>query len=92
MWVSSCAHLSRSASQAGFNIAERAGGAYVLALTTTFGGGLQNYGGEVDVVSLDGGQCTVWYTGPAPIGMGVKAAIKDKFPDIKEVVLVDSRP
>jgi len=50
---------------------------------------LQNYGGEVEVLSLEGGKCTVRYTGPAPIGMGVKAAVKDKFPDIKEVILVD---
>lgn len=52
-------------------------------------GALQNYGGEVEVLSLEGGKCTVRYTGPAPIGMGVKAAVKDKFPDIKEVILVD---
>lgn len=50
---------------------------------------MQNYGGEVEVLSLEGGKCTVRYTGPAPIGMGVKAAVKDKFPDIKEVVLMD---
>jgi len=49
----------------------------------------QNYGGEVEVLSLEAGKCTVRYTGPAPIGMGVKAAVKDKFPDISEVILVD---
>ena len=43
----------------------------------------------MEVLSLEGGKCTVRYTGPAPIGMGVKAAVKDKFPDIKEVILVD---
>ena len=50
---------------------------------------LQNYGGEVEVLVVEGGKCTVRYTGPAPIGMGVRAAIKDKFPDITEVQLVD---
>ncbi len=48
----------------------------------------QNYGGEVEVLAVEGGKCTVRYTGPAPIGMGVRAAIKDKFPDITEVLLV----
>ena len=33
------------------------------------------------------GVCTVSFNGPAPIGMGVQAAIKDKFPDIKSVEL-----
>ncbi len=43
----------------------------------------------MEVLSLEAGKCTVRYTGPAPIGMGVKAAVKDKFPDISEVILVD---
>ena len=61
-------------------------------LSGTLNGGAQNYGGKVEVLSVDGGICTVLYTGPAPISMGVKAAIKDKFPDIKDVVLMDSKP
>ncbi len=34
------------------------------------------------------GVCTVKFDGPPPIGMGVQAAIKDKFPDIKSVELM----
>ena len=41
------------------------------------------------MLEVDAGTCRVKYTGPPPIGMGVRAAIKDKFPDITEVVLVD---
>ncbi|CAM6100063.1 unnamed protein product [Calypogeia fissa] len=52
---------------------------------------IHNYGGFVDVVSVDSasGIAVVKFKGPAPIGMGIQAAIKDKFPDVKEVVLVD---
>jgi len=31
---------------------------------------------------------SVKYKGPAPVGMGIQAAIKDKFPDIKVVELL----
>lgn len=50
---------------------------------------IRNYGGSVEVTSVDTatGECQVKYQGPAPIGMGIQAAIKDKFPDIKQVVL-----
>eukprot|EP00270_Netrium_digitus_P014289 TRINITY_DN4836_c0_g1_i2.p1 TRINITY_DN4836_c0_g1~~TRINITY_DN4836_c0_g1_i2.p1 ORF type:complete len:547 (+),score=147.99 TRINITY_DN4836_c0_g1_i2:51-1643(+) len=49
-----------------------------------------NFGGKVEVVEVDGlrGECRVRYAGPAPIGMGIQAAIKDKFPDIRKVVLL----
>jgi Fe-S cluster biogenesis protein NfuA len=52
---------------------------------------IHNYGGFVDVVSVDSasGIAVVKFKGPAPIGMGIQAAIKDKFPDVKDVVLVD---
>lgn len=50
---------------------------------------IRNYGGSVEVVSIDtaAGICQVKYQGPPPIGMGIQAAIKDKFPDIKQVIL-----
>lgn len=50
---------------------------------------IRNYGGSVEVVSIDTttGICQVKYQGPPPIGMGIQAAIKDKFPDIKQVIL-----
>lgn len=40
-------------------------------------------------LAVEDGMCRLRYKGPAPIGHGVKAAVKDKFPDIKEVVLVE---
>ena len=40
-------------------------------------------------LAVEDGVCRLRYTGPPPIGMGVKAAVKDKFPDIKEVVFVE---
>lgn len=40
------------------------------------------------VLGIEGDECRVRFDGPPPIGMGVKAAIKDKFPDIRTVTLV----
>ncbi|XP_022991837.1 nifU-like protein 1, chloroplastic [Cucurbita maxima] len=47
---------------------------------------IRNYGGSVEVISIDGGNCVVMYEGPESIGTGIKAAIKEKFPDITNVV------
>lgn len=49
---------------------------------------IKSYGGSVEVVAVDDGICEVKYEGPAPIGMGIQAAIKDKFPDIRVVELL----
>ncbi|EIE23413.1 NifU-domain-containing protein [Coccomyxa subellipsoidea C-169] len=49
---------------------------------------IASYGASVQVLSVSGGVCKVQFGGPPPIGMGVQAAIKDKFPDIKTVELV----
>lgn len=49
---------------------------------------IQGYGGSVEVLAVDDGICEVKYEGPAPIGMGIQAAIKDKFPDIRVVELL----
>jgi len=46
---------------------------------------LAAYGASVEPVSVRGGVCMVRFTGPAPILMGVTAALRDRFPDIKEV-------
>ncbi len=48
---------------------------------------IQGYGGTVTVQAVSNGVCTVNYKGPPPIAQGIKAAIKDRFPDIKEVVV-----
>ncbi|KAG0500999.1 hypothetical protein HPP92_001071 [Vanilla planifolia] len=47
---------------------------------------IKNYGGNVEVLSVDGGNCNVKYTGPESIASGIKAAIKEKFPDIVVIV------
>ncbi|XP_078160248.1 NFU domain protein 1 isoform X1 [Carex rostrata] len=47
---------------------------------------IKNYGGSVEVLSVDGEDCLVKYVGPESIGSGIKAAIKEKFPDIVNVV------
>ena len=39
----------------------------------------------LQVLHVEDGICKVHYEGPAPIGMGIQAAIKDKFPDIRLV-------
>lgn len=41
----------------------------------------------MDVLSVEGGHCTVKYVGPESIGSGIRAAIKEKFPDIEDVIL-----
>lgn len=47
---------------------------------------IKNFGGSVDVLSVEGVDCLVKYQGPESIGSGIKAAIKEKFPDITNVV------
>ncbi|XP_077218948.1 NFU domain protein 1 [Tasmannia lanceolata] len=46
---------------------------------------IKGYGGSVEVLSVEGGDCHVRYVGPESIGSGIKAAIKEKFPDIVNV-------
>ena len=50
---------------------------------------ITNFGGSVEVLSVQGGECIVKYTGPESIGSGVKAAIKEKFTDIENVLLTE---
>lgn len=50
---------------------------------------IKNYGGSVEVLSVESGDCTVKYVGPESIASGVRAAIKEKFPDIVNVVFTD---
>ncbi|KAK4738036.1 hypothetical protein R3W88_001733 [Solanum pinnatisectum] len=50
---------------------------------------IKNFGGSVEVLSVEEGNCNVKYVGPESIGSGVKAAIKEKFPDIANVVFTD---
>ncbi|CAA7013105.1 unnamed protein product [Microthlaspi erraticum] len=46
---------------------------------------IKNYGGSVEVLSVEGEDCVVNYVGPESIGMGIRAAIKEKFKDITNV-------
>ncbi|GFP93586.1 nifu-like protein 1 chloroplastic [Phtheirospermum japonicum] len=51
---------------------------------------IKNYGGSVQVLSVvAGGECLVKYIGPESIGSGIKAAIKERFPDIANVELTN---
>ncbi|KAL4459185.1 hypothetical protein ABPG75_014050 [Micractinium tetrahymenae] len=52
-------------------------------------GAVAAYGGSVEVVSVEQGICTLRYKGPKPIGYGLRAAIRDKYPDIVEVLMID---
>jgi Fe-S cluster biogenesis protein NfuA len=47
---------------------------------------IKSYGGSVTVKQVDDGVVSVEYQGPDPIWIGVRSAIRDKFPDVKEVV------
>lgn len=47
---------------------------------------IKNYGGSVEVLSVEGEDCHVRYVGPDSIGSGIRAAIKERFPDIVNVV------
>ena len=51
---------------------------------------LVNFKAVVEVVSVDPlrGVCELKYKGPPPVGMGLQAAIKDKYPDIRNVKLL----
>ncbi|CAI5485585.1 unnamed protein product [Closterium sp. Naga37s-1] len=51
---------------------------------------LSKYGASASAVSLDlvKGFCEVRFEGPPPMAMGIQAALKDKFPEIRLVKLV----
>ncbi|XP_057439184.1 nifU-like protein 1, chloroplastic [Lotus japonicus] len=51
---------------------------------------IKNFGGSVQVLSVEGSDCHVDYVGPDSIGSGIKAAIKEKFPDILNVTFTTS--
>lgn len=50
---------------------------------------IDGYGGKVEVVKVENGLCELRFSGPMPISKGIQAAIKDKFPDVKEVKFLD---
>ena len=52
-------------------------------------GAVAAYGGSVEVAGVEQGVCTLQYKGPVPIAYGLRAAVRDKFPDLVEVLMVD---
>ena len=50
-------------------------------------GAVANLGGAVEVQSVGGGVVVLGYRGPAPIGKGLVAAVKDQFRDVRDVIL-----
>eukprot|EP00887_Chlorella_sp_A99_P006981 scaffold2.g6981.t1 len=52
-------------------------------------GAVAAYDGSVDVVSVENGVCTLNYEGPKPLAYGLQAAVKDKWPDLRSVVVLD---
>jgi NFU1 iron-sulfur cluster scaffold homolog, mitochondrial len=52
-------------------------------------GAIHSYGGSVEVASVAGGVAHLKYVGPKPIGYGVAAAVKERFKDLKEVVMME---
>lgn len=51
---------------------------------------IANYGGTIDVIKVENGKCTIVYTGPPQIAVGITSAIKDKFHDIKDITYLDA--
>ena len=48
---------------------------------------IKAYGGVVAVKRVANGVAVVGFRGPPPLGQGISAAVRDKFPDIREVLL-----
>lgn len=44
-------------------------------------------GGAVEVASVESGTVVLRYKGPPPLAKGLVAAVKDRFPDVKEVMI-----
>jgi hypothetical protein len=42
------------------------------------------------LLQVENGKCTIVYTGPPQIAVGITSAIKDKFPDIKDITYLDA--
>mmetsp|Transcript_24265 Transcript_24265/g.79140 ORF Transcript_24265/g.79140 Transcript_24265/m.79140 type:complete len:456 (-) Transcript_24265:2156-3523(-) len=53
---------------------------------------ITNYGGSVEVTSVQGNTCELKFEGPQPLAMGIAAAVRDKFPDLTDVrILTDGK-
>lgn len=52
-------------------------------------GAVRQLGGAVEVASVGGGVVVLHFRGPPAIGKGLAAAVRDAFPDVRDVVLRD---
>ena len=52
-------------------------------------GAIAAYGGSVEVMEVSNGRAVLKYEGPKPIGYGMVAAVKDKFKDLRDVMVID---
>ena len=48
---------------------------------------IKAYGGVVHVKRVVAGVAVIGFRGPPPLGQGIAAAVRDKFPDVREVLL-----
>lgn len=55
-------------------------------------GAVAAYGGSVSVVSIENDDTllVLKYSGPKPIGYGIIAAVKEKFPSLQQVIMLDA--
>ena len=55
-------------------------------------GAVAAYGGSVNVVSVENDDTllVLKYSGPKPIGYGIIAAVKEKFPSLQQVIMLDA--
>jgi len=55
-------------------------------------GAVAAYGGSVTVVSIENDDTllVLKYSGPKPIGYGIIAAVKEKFPTLQQVIMLDA--
>lgn len=52
-------------------------------------GAIAAYGGSVEVLEVGNGRAVLKFGGPKPIGYGMVAAVKDKFKELKDIVVLD---
>lgn len=47
---------------------------------------IKNYGGSVEVLKFEDGVVDLEFSGPAPLAAGIQAALKDKFPEVADII------
>eukprot|EP00889_Picochlorum_renovo_P005412 jgi/Picre1/32442/NNA_007788.t1 len=54
-------------------------------------GAIDAYGGAVEVRAVNPPTAELLYTGPKPLAYGLVAAVKDKFPELGDIRVIDGR-